>query len=191
MSFLLSCWEYLFDKFRRNRTIALVVGVLFAVGLLVGMIVAKKNCACWWCQGRYQCIKIVVSKGFFAIFGRFLLNLVVLVALLGVLSVSRATNFAKLGSCLIVGIFVGSYVELLLASYSFWGVLCSVLLYLCLGLICCIAVMVSFCNFRDCCGVYTFVDIVRLNLPSICLLLIGLFVTTLAGFVLARFFVVG
>ena len=190
MSFLFSIFSDIKDKFCRNRWIVWLVFIAFTVGILIGVIVANKNCQCWWCKGRYACIKVVVAKGLISIFVRFLLNLCLFVAFLWLFSIDRVSNYIKLLLCFSAGVYFGSYAELLILSYGLWGVLTAVVPYLLLGVSCCVSVVVSMSNCSCWNGPYSFVDIARSNLMPVLLLTFALVVSTLVCFVLTKLFVV-
>lgn len=190
MGFLICKIEEIVAKIERNRAVSILFAMLFAIGVTIGLIISRKNCSCWWCQGRIVCIKTVLFKGFFAVFFRFLLNLLLNFAILCLLSLNCVTNYLKLVAGLAIGVFVGAYIKLAVGLYGMGGLICSLLLFLVLGLICLLA---TFISFNDTCrqvDAFTFAEVFGCNLPAIQILLVGFVYALIATFVIVRLFVV-
>ncbi len=189
MSFLFSGVNEIICKIRRRFGVFVVVVGLLICGIVVGLAISKKDCTCWWCQGRITCIKFVQFKGFFTVFFRFFLNLLILFVLLCLTSLNCVTNYLKTLFAFFIGLFVGSYFALLVGMYSFAGVLCGVFVFALLGVGCCIAVVVSFINAENRCSP-SLKDVVRLNLQSLYLILATFVCVLVALFLVVRPFVV-
>ena len=190
MGFLFSKIEDILCKLRRNWGAVIVAVALMALGLVVGMVSVAKDCTCWWCQARTACIKIVLFKGFFAVFFRFLLNLSLLAVLIIALSWSSVTNYFKMLLCFVVGLFVGSYLRLFFILYSISGLLSGVLLFLLLGLLCLVAIVLSFIDGCQYTKVFSLADLIKVNVAPMYILAVSLGLVVAINFLVVRLLVI-
>lgn len=190
MGFCICKIEEIVSKLKRCWPANLVAALLFVAGLVVGLIVSSKSCTCWWCQGRLACIKIVMFKGFFAVFFRFLTNFSLLFLLLCLLSATAFTNYLKLAICFVVGLFVATYAKLLVGWYAFCGLLCALLIFVVLGVLCWIGVILSFDAFGLQGKSYNLSDVVRANFIALTIFVAAIVYVMVVTFLVVRLFVV-
>ncbi|MBR2974236.1 MAG: hypothetical protein IKC47_00635 [Clostridia bacterium] len=189
MSFLICKAEDLVRKFSRNWIVVAIAIGLLVLGLIVGTIVASKDCTCWWCKGRLACLKIVLTKGFFAVFFRFLLNLLLLFAVLCLLSFSKAANYVKFLILFVVGLFVGSCFKIALLNFGFAGLLAALLVFGVVALLVLVAVVLSYLN-TFCYKAFSVSDVLKINLSTVIVLAVGLVYVVVATFLIVRMLVV-
>lgn len=190
MSFLFYKIDDLWHAIKRNRTFCFISVVFLLLGIVLGIIVSKAGCSCWWCKGRLNCIETIFFKSFGVVFFRFFANFLILILLLCLLSLHTNANNCKCLLCIFVGMYTGSYLKLLIANYAIIGLICGILLYVALALFCLLAIVVSYVSTRQRVCAYQLIDAYFCNVKCMYIVAFGLLYAVVVIFWIIRVFVI-
>ncbi len=162
----------------------ILCAALFAAGIIVGCVIYGGVMGSWWYYNRYDYVIIVIDRGgFFTVFFRFLLNAVLLAALITVLCFGNFLRFLKYALIFFCGMYLGMYIRIALSVFALRGVFYIVFLFLIEQALNVFGLFLSMCEEISC---PSFSDTLSASRCSYAVLTAGIVLKTLIVFVLLR-----